>query len=201
MRLKNIPPGIEVFIDANIFIYHFTGNSAECTDFLSRCEEGVLRGSTSTIIVGEVMHRLMLAEAEAKKLARAPQILRKLKDKPEIVCRLTDYFIGAQAIFNLGIKTYPLTAELIMKSQAIRARYGLMANDSLIAATMEDEGVEVLATNNDGFSRVDWIHIHKPEDIKSSPARSVDSLPESLIIFGHLIKGTAHGHQVPEVPG
>ena len=165
MRLKNIPPGTEVFIDANIFIYHFTGNSAECSEFLSRCEEAVLKGSTSTIVVAEVMHRLMLAEAEAKKLAKAPQILKKLKDRPEIVCRLTDYFVGAQAIFDIGIKTYPLTAELMMKSQAFRARYGLMVNDSLIAATMEDAGVEALATNDDGFSRVDWIHIHKPEDI------------------------------------
>lgn len=165
MRLKNIPPGTEVFIDANIFIYHFTGNSAECTDFLSCCEEGVLKGATSTLVVAEVMHRLMLAEAEAKKFAKAPQIPRKIKDRPEIVCRLTDYFVGAQAILDIGIKTYPLTAELVMKSQTIRARYGLMVNDSLIAATMGEAGLVALATNDDGFSRVDWIRLYKPEDM------------------------------------
>jgi predicted nucleic acid-binding protein len=162
MRLKDISPGADIFIDADIFIYHFTANSAE---FLTRCEEGELNGITSTIVNAEVMHRLMLAEAEAKKFANAPQILRKLTDKPEIVCRLTDYFVGVQAIFDIGIKVYPLTAELILKSQAIRARYGLMVNDSLIAATMGEAGVEALATNDDGFSRVDWIQVHKPEDM------------------------------------
>ena len=165
MRLKDIPPGTVVFIDADIFIYHFTGNSAECSEFLALCEEGELNGVTSTIVTAEVMHRLMLAEAEAKKLARAPQILKKLRDKPEIVCRLTNYSIAGRAIFDIGIKVYPLTAELILNSQAIRARYGLMVNDSLIAATMEEAGVETLATNDDGFSRVDWIRVYEPEDL------------------------------------
>jgi predicted nucleic acid-binding protein len=165
MRLKDVSPGVDIFIDTNIFINHFTGHSAECTEFLIRCEEGELNGVTSTIVVTEVMHRLMLAEAESKKLANAPQILRKLTDRPEIVCRLTDYFVGVQAIYEIGIKVHPLTLELILSSQAIRARYGLMVNDSLIAATMGEAGMEALATNDDGFSRVDWIRVYKPENL------------------------------------
>lgn len=166
MRLRDVAPGSDIFIDANIFIYHFTGNSAECSDFLTRCEEGELKGVTSTIVTAEVMHRLMLVEAEFKKLARAPHILRKLTERPEIAGRLTDYFAAVQAIFEIGIKVYPLTAELILNSQAIRARHGLMVNDSLIAATMGEAGIEALATNDDGFSRVDWIRVYKPEDFE-----------------------------------
>jgi predicted nucleic acid-binding protein len=107
----------------------------------------------------------MLAEAESKEFAEAPYILRKLMDKPEIVCRLTDYFAAVQAIFEIGIKVYPLTLELILNSQAIRARHGLMVNDSLIVAAMGEAGVEALATNDDGFSRVDWIRVYKPGDL------------------------------------
>ncbi len=165
MKLRDISPSSDIFIDANIFIYHFTGNSDECSEFLTRCEEGELNGVTSAIVAVEVMHWLMLAEAEAKKFTEPPHILRKLTGKPEIVCRLADYFAGAQAILDIGIKIYPLTAELILNSQAIRARYGLMVNDSLIAAMMGEAGVEALATNNDGFSRVDWIRVYKPEDL------------------------------------
>jgi predicted nucleic acid-binding protein len=165
MKLKDIPQGIEIFIDANIFIYHFTGNSAECSEVLARCENGELNGVTSAIVAAEVMHRMMLAEASLKKLARAPQIVKKLKERPEIVCRLADYFVAVQAIFEIGIKVYPMTPELILNSQAIRSRYGLMVNDSLIAATMRDIGVEAIATNDDGFSRVDWIKVYKPGDL------------------------------------
>ena len=107
----------------------------------------------------------MLAEAEFKKLAKAPHIRRKLKDKPDIVCRLTDYFAAVQAIYEIGIKVLPLTAELILNSQTIRARYGLMVNDSLVAATMGEAGIEALATNDEEFSRVDWIRVYKPENL------------------------------------
>jgi predicted nucleic acid-binding protein len=37
MRLDEIEPGEKCFIDANIFIYHFTGASEECSSFLTRC--------------------------------------------------------------------------------------------------------------------------------------------------------------------
>lgn len=164
MSLKDIPQGADIFIDANIFIYHFTGNSAECSDVLARCETGEFNGVTSATVVAEVMHRLMLAEASLKKLAKAPQILKKLSERPKIVCRLADYFIAVQAIFEMGIKVYPLTPELILNSQAIRSRYGLMVNDSLIAATMREEGIEALATNDVGFSRVEWIKVYRPGD-------------------------------------
>jgi len=165
MTLKDIPQGAEIFIDANIFIYHFTGNSSECSEVLARCEDGELTGVTSAIVTAEVMHRMMLAEASLKKLAKAPQIVKKLKERPEIVCRLTDYFVVVQAIFEMGIKVYPLAPELILNSQVIRSRYGLMVNESLIAATMREIGVEAMATNDDGFSRVEWIKIHKPGDV------------------------------------
>jgi len=166
MTFRDIQPGAEIFIDANIFIYHFTENSGECSDFLARSEAGEFNGVTSAIVVAEVMRRLMLAEASLKKLTQAPQIARKLKERPEIVCRLADYFVAVQAIFEMGIKVYPLTPELILNSQAIRSRYGLMANDSLIAATMREAGVEALATNNVGFSRVEWIKVYRPADLK-----------------------------------
>lgn len=165
MKLRDIPRDSEIFIDANIFIYHFTGNSAECSELLGRCEEGELRGRTSAIVIAEVMHRLMLAEAAAKSLAKPPHVLNKLRERPEIVRRLADYFIAVQAIFDMGINVYPLAPGLIMKSQAMRARHGLLVNDSLIAATMDELAVEALATNDDAFSQINWISAYTPQDI------------------------------------
>jgi predicted nucleic acid-binding protein len=165
MRLSDIPRDSDIFIDANIFIYHFTGISAECSELLARCEEGDLVGRTTTIVIAEVMHRLMLAEAAVKKLARTPHVLKKLKEQPEFVRRLADYFVAVQAIFEMGIKVNPLTPDLILNSQVIRARYGLLVNDSLIVATMQEMGIEALATNDAGFSRIDWITAYKPQDL------------------------------------
>jgi predicted nucleic acid-binding protein len=79
MTLKQIVSGTKVFIDANIFIYHFTGVSDECSDFLNRCERGDIFGITSANVLLEVLHRLMMIEAIRKKIVRPPNIVKKLK--------------------------------------------------------------------------------------------------------------------------
>jgi len=82
MRLEEIAPEESVFIDSNIFIYHFTGTSEECSHFLSRCERKDLSGVTSTNVLLEVLHRLMLIEAVNKKLLAPLILLRNFKKNP-----------------------------------------------------------------------------------------------------------------------
>src|SRR5438309_11788714 len=62
--LASVPPGQHLFIDANIFIYHFTQSplTAVCTAFLQRVEAGEILGSTSVVTLTEVAHRLMRRE-------------------------------------------------------------------------------------------------------------------------------------------
>lgn len=164
MTLEEIESGSDIFIDSNIFIYHFTGVSEECSNLLARCEEGETNGLTSVNVLLEVLHRLMMVEAVNKKLVRPPKTLQKLKERPEKVGQLNDYFTNTMTILDMGIKVYPITAELLRKSQPIRSRYGLLVNDSLIAAIME-EGIQIMATNDDGFLGVEWIKVYKPSDL------------------------------------
>src|SRR5438094_6918436 len=48
MTLADLRDGDHVFIDANIFIYHFGGQSLECKALLERCARRELLGYTST---------------------------------------------------------------------------------------------------------------------------------------------------------
>jgi len=168
MILENIERGTRVFIDSNIFIYHFTGASDACSNFLSRCEQGDISGITSHHVYLEVLHRLMMIEAVRKEIIRPPNIAKKLKDRPEKIRLLDEYFMNAQKIPAMGITVRPVPFETIVKSQAIRASYGLMVNDSLIIAGMHAEGIKTLATNDEQFSRVDGLFIYKPHDVKIS---------------------------------
>jgi uncharacterized protein len=165
MKLDEIETGSDVFIDANILIYHFTGVCDECSHFLDRCERGDLRGLTSINVIPEVLHRLMMVEAVRKKLVRPPNIVKKLNKHPEVIKGLNEYFINTQKIHEIGIHIKPITFETVLKSQIIRAVYGLMVNDSLIIASMQEEGVKLLATNDSGFSEVDEILLCRPEGI------------------------------------
>jgi predicted nucleic acid-binding protein len=68
MKLEDVPGGTPIFVDANIFIYHFSGISLECRAFLQRCESRQVEAFTGVHIVLEVMHRLMMLEALQKGL-------------------------------------------------------------------------------------------------------------------------------------
>lgn len=55
-----------VFVDANTLVYHFGLHptfGAACNQLLSRIEQQDLIGYTSTHVLGELAHRLMMVEA------------------------------------------------------------------------------------------------------------------------------------------
>ncbi len=165
MTLRDINPGTEVFIDSNIFIYHFTGVSNECSEFLSRCEDGEIIGITSVNVLLEVLHRLMMIEAVNKKLVKPPNILKKLRSKPEKIRELNEYFMNTLKIKEFGVIIKPIDFEVILLSQSIRAGYGLMVNDSVIIANMKKEGIVSLASNDKEFQRIEGISLYSPSDI------------------------------------
>lgn len=98
MRFEELKAGSKVFIDANIFIYHFSGISEESSFLLERCEREEILGFTTTTILLEVMHRLMMLEAVTKGLVAPGNIAKNLKSKPEIVTELTIYAEQIQKI-------------------------------------------------------------------------------------------------------
>jgi len=168
MKLSEIEAGSEIFVDSNIFIYHFTGVSDECSTFLGGCERGELVGMTSVNVILEVLHRLMMVEAVRKNLVKPPNIVKKLSKAPQKLKRLNEYFVNTEKIQDMGIRIKPLIFETIIKSHVVRLASGLMVNDSVIIASMKNEGVKLLATNDKAFEKVDEIDVYSPEDIKLS---------------------------------
>ncbi len=166
MKLTEIKTGSEVFVDSNVFIYHFTGVSDECSDFLSRCERGELTGMTTVNVILEVLHRLMMVEAVRKNLVKPPNVVKKLSKAPQKLKRLNEYFINTEKIQDMGIAIKPLLFETILKSHMVRLASGLLVNDSVIIASMKEEGVKLLATGDKAFEKVDEINVCSPQDIK-----------------------------------
>jgi len=166
MKLDDIQKGETVFIDSNIFIYHFTGSSNECSDFLNRCEKKELSGVTSANVLLEVLHRLMMIEAVKKNLVNPPNIVRKLAQHPEIIKQLHEYYLNTQKIADMGIPVKPVSYDTILKSKSFRVGYGLMVNDSSITASMQEEDIKLLATNDNGFTHIDGITVYKPYDVE-----------------------------------
>lgn len=91
MIFDNLKNGDNIFIDANIFIYNFGARSPECKELLLRCATGEVAGYTMTSVLSEVLHRLMIAEAIEKGLITERNPVRKLRENPEIIKKLTTY--------------------------------------------------------------------------------------------------------------
>ncbi len=165
MTFDAIEDGSSLFVDANVFVYHFTGLSPECTSLLSRCEASELRGSTSAVIVAEVCHRLMMIEAVGRKLVSAGNVARKLARRPEVVRQLAAYEASVEAIGLMGIEVVALTGATVVQGLRVQKRYGFLTNDSLLIATMLDQGVRLLASADRRLAVSNEIEVSVPTDL------------------------------------
>jgi predicted nucleic acid-binding protein len=166
MTLADLRDGDRVFIDANIFIYHFGGRSPECKALLERCARRELFAFTSTSILAEVLHRLMIAEAIAKGLATAKTAVRKLREQPELVKACTQYQDDVDKISQMNVTIFDLTLEVVKNSAKVRRDEGLLTNDSLVVACMGEQGLTKLATANGDFDRLSRLEVCKPTDLQ-----------------------------------
>ena len=160
--LEEIPSRTKIFVDSNIFIYHFLGSSESCTDFLERVETEDIDAHTSTIVLAEVMHRLMVAEVIEKYDVEPRGAIRFLKENPEVIPTLEKCENAMEKIPQFGVKVLLVTVEAIFQSRELRRQYLLMTNDSLNLYVMRSNQLYDIATNDGDFERVEWLKVWKP---------------------------------------
>src|SRR5437763_830254 len=149
--LDQLEAGSRVFIDASIFIYHFTGSSLKCRRFLEGCESGRFAGLTSVTAIAEVAHRLMMIEAVTKGLVSPGNVVKKLREKPALVRELHVYQEQTGLIPLMGISVRSLDLEVMAIASELRRHHGLLVNDSLLSATAIREGIVDFASADSDF--------------------------------------------------
>lgn len=165
MKIDGLQEGESIFIDANIFIYNFGGESVDCKEVLLRCARSEVIGYTSTSILAEVLHRTMIAEAKEKGLIKSKNPLKQIKDNPEIIKQLSTSSYIVEKICEMKIHIVELTKKFIIESAKISRLEGLLTNDSILVTTMKDLGLKNLITNDSDFDHIEWLRIFKPSDL------------------------------------
>jgi predicted nucleic acid-binding protein len=165
VKLADITTGATVFVDAGIFVYHFTGASNECSDFLERCEKGEIAAVTGINVILDVLRSLMMVEAVKKNLVSPPNVAEKLCRAPRILKQLNEYFINTESIREMGITIKPLEYDTLENSHVSRLASGLMINESIILAGMKKDRIKLLATGNRSFKQLGEIQACTPSDI------------------------------------
>jgi len=165
MNLAKLPRGNEVFIDASILSLYFTKQKplgAICRAFLDRCASRELRAYTSVIAAAETIHRVIIAEAIRRYELPSRKAVTYLKQHPDKVKELGEHLKVASEIYRLGVDILPVTHIHLHQSKHFRTDYGLMTNDSLTVAVMQDHKFVHLATNDRDFKRVRGIKVWLP---------------------------------------
>lgn len=167
MKLTELNDGQAVFIDANIFIYHFAGASIECREFLKQCAGRRLNAFTSNSVLAETCHRLMAIEAVKLKIAKPLKPSASLQENPTLVKQLSEYYTQITNILSWNIQIIPSTQNLFIHSQIYRQRFGLLTNDSLIPVYMEAAGIDNLASADKIFTAIPHLNLYSPSDLIS----------------------------------
>lgn len=165
ISIAQVPAEISVFIDANIFIYHFIYETAEsqwCTSLLKKIEDEEIKGYTSTVVLAEISHRLMVFEAIEKYKLNSKNAVRFLKEHPDEVKALHKHFNAVNEIKEMGIHIIAVKPDDIFASQVPQKKYGFLTNDSINLHLMLRDSLFNLASNDPDFERVDFLTIYKP---------------------------------------
>jgi hypothetical protein len=142
--LPEIAAGSSVFVDANIFIYHFAGQSEDCSIFLARIERGELQGYTGQVGILEAAHRLMMLEAIEQGVPVKPNPAARLARQPQVVRRLSKYYFSLQRIPKFGIEILALPADFITQAKSSDSHTDCWSTTLLSPCTCAKRGYQSL---------------------------------------------------------
>jgi predicted nucleic acid-binding protein len=130
---------------------------------MSKLENGEYVGTTSTLILNEVVHKLMLAEVvKINRLSSEHEALKMIKKNPDIISRLHSTWSN-----YAYIRRYPITIAEVDKramdlSVQFAERYRLLISDAVHIAIMKSRAIINLASNDSDFEKVTEVNLWKP---------------------------------------
>lgn len=166
MIFAQIPINKAVFIDANIFIYFFTPDpifGPECKllmDRLSIYQDFV--AFTSTHVLSEVSHQLMILEASQVFGWPLAGITGRLQKHPAEIQKLSRFRQAIDEIPRLGIEVLPIERHILPLAVSLAQLHGLLTNDAITAAVMQDQAMVHIASHDNDFDRVPGITRYAP---------------------------------------
>jgi predicted nucleic acid-binding protein len=166
MTFDQIPANAAVMIDANIFIYFFTPHAVfgpPCKLLMDRLTNYQdFFAYTSTHLVSEVSHQLMALEASQLFGWPLRGITRRLGQHPAEIKKLTRFRQAIDEIPRLGIEVLPVERHLLPMAASLSQLHGLLTNDAITLAAMQNETIIHIASNDTDFDRVPGLTRYAP---------------------------------------
>jgi predicted nucleic acid-binding protein len=165
MTFDDLPSGASVFVDANPIVYYFASDpilGAASARLMARIQNKNLQAYTSTHVLSEAGHKLMLVEA-AVQFGWKSKVAYHLKQQPAKVQQLTKFRQAIQQVPQFGIQVLAITPLLVEAGTLVSLQTGLLTNDALMLAVMQAQGLSSLASNDPDFDGVPGITRYAPQ--------------------------------------
>jgi predicted nucleic acid-binding protein len=161
-----IPPGSTVFIDANIFLYKILEHwkySEPCTKLLKDVNYGKYSGVTSVFVCRKYSIG-SCSQSFSKSTIEAKYSIKYLKDNPNVLRELSAAWVAIENIEQIeNLIIVGVGRDVLDLAMTYSKRYGLLSTDAIHTATMKQEGLSILASNDRDFERVDWLKLWSPD--------------------------------------
>jgi len=159
MNFDDLRAGESIFLDANLLVYHFAAHPAlapPCTALIRRISKKEIVAFTSTHMLSEVAHRLMMYEA-SQAFGWKSKIVDRLKQQPNAILQLNAFRESIAKVPQLGIQVLTVPPHLVATAAGLSVQFGLLSNDALVVAIMQAQGLTNLASHDADFDRVRWL--------------------------------------------
>lgn len=164
--MTNINPGEKVLFDTNIFIYSALDHPKygnPCTQLIHEVESGKIEGFVPTIVLNELLHRLMITEVIERGFAvNTVEAIKILRNDKNMIQSLDICWDEIDRIFEMGFIILKEKFNTFAESLLISQRYSLLATDAYIISFAKSYDIGNITTNDSDFERVEWLRIWKP---------------------------------------
>jgi predicted nucleic acid-binding protein len=157
MIFADLVAGESVFVDANVLIYHFGPHPTfgpACHQLFQRIENAELSGFTSTHVLAEVAHQLMIIEASALPGWAPGKVKQRLHQQPNVLQNLMNFRTALETVLQSTLQVLIIVPSLLGTAAVISQQHGLLTNDALSIAVMRANGLSNVASNDTDFDRV-----------------------------------------------
>src|SRR5437588_13043180 len=116
-----------IYVDASTLVYHSSchqvfGTSAN--QLMTRIEKHELSGYTSTHVLSEAAHRLMMIEAASLPGWKQTKVKLRLLQQPSALQNLSLFRRAIESVLQSRIQTLTIAPSLILSAAAISQRSG-----------------------------------------------------------------------------
>jgi len=155
-HLTGIPKGKAVFLDANIFHFYLRGPESlqkACISLLERIEGKEIAGYTSTLILDELIYKILLKKIEERYRKNPLSVLQKAPKEigihsPE-VRKAVDIVLGIEGLTVLAVERHHVE-EAIDHMQ----KYFILPRDAIHVSVAKSIGCNDLVSADSDFDRV-----------------------------------------------